>query len=192
MVLAGVLAVVVTAAAACTAAGDDGPAESLEPTLLEPVVTHTTPGPASTTTASPTEDEEQIALLISDYWTAYFEANDPPDPGHVTLNEILVGGARDTSLENITKRQRLGQVVRPREGSRFQSEVLRIDLREMDARAEVCVIDDSLLLDRASGMVLNDAVMTYLFDFHLYSVDGRWRISERTLLRQWEGATQCV
>ena len=189
MVLAGVLAVVVTAAAACTAAGDDGPAETLEPILLDPAVTDTTPAPAPGTT--PTSDEAAIIAAVHGYWDAVLAANSPPNPDHPALARHATGPALERAKQNISSAASLGQAARLPEGSVRQHRPVVISSSVDTAIVRDCAVDDAVVYDQVSGRVLNDAVITTLWKISLEKVGDSWRVARSEAQQRWDGVASC-
>ena len=184
-----VLAVVVTAAAACTGTGDDEPAATMEPTLLDPAVTHTTPAPAPATT--PTDDEAAIIAAVHGYWDAVLAANSPPDPDHPALARYATGPALETSRRNATERRQLGQSVRLPPETRSEHRVTIGSVSAEVATVRDCGVDDAVLHDLSTGRVLNDAVETTDWELTLRKVDGSWRVAEARVMATWDGVTTC-
>jgi len=184
-----VLAVVVTAAAACTGTGDDEPAATMEPTLLDPAVTHTTPAPAPATT--PTDDEAAIIAAVHGYWDAIIDSSNPPDRRHPELARFATGEALTVALRTIERRESLRQGVRLPEGSAYRHAPVLERLETARAVIRDCSIDDSVVYDLNSGQVLNDAVATNIWRTSLVYVDGGWKVASNELISSTDGFAPC-
>jgi hypothetical protein len=172
--------------AACGGAAD-ADAENAAPT---PESTATTEPPtASTTTLT---DEDQVLEAVAGYWRTFLEANDPPDPNHPGFDRYFTGEAKAKSTANAASRRDAGLVVRLPETSRFSSSPELVSIDETGAVVRNCLIDDSKLVDRATGRVLNDSVTSSLLLLHLEVVDGRWRVASNFEQERWDGIAGCA
>jgi hypothetical protein len=152
---------------------------------VEQVVTSLT-----SSTRVPSE-EEAVLAAVQGYWNAVLAANNPPDPDLPGLRAVMAGPALATTLQRIEERRSMGQVVRLPDQSRFRSDA-RIERVDGD-RAVVlnCLVDDSLVVDGPSGLVLNSRVSTFLFRLTMNRTDGGWRVTEVAQVKRWDGVTAC-
>lgn len=202
--LLGALVVVIVAVAAC---GEDGPRAG-PPTsgslAGEPSAPAGTGASAETTSvpaevvgpeasAPPVDDDEAAVLAAVDcYWETIVEANDPPNPDHPGFDQCFTGPALERS-RGIT----LGYV---RDGLRANdptgaTEQYGLEIAELQAeRASVveCVVDDGRLIERATGTVLNDAVVSARMQIELKRVSGVWKVTDSVAWERVEGGSLCV
>ena len=86
------------------------------------------------------------------------------------------------------------------EGRAFREAAQPVNYREVTVssvdgdRAEVqeCVVDDRLVVVRATGEVINDEVATHNVRATLRLVDGVWKVSATSLVQIWEGVAGCA
>jgi hypothetical protein len=55
-----------------------------------------------------------------------------------------------------------------------------------------CVVDDALVIRRATGAVTDDTVATHNVLADLERIDGAWRVSAVRLVQRWEGVAGCA
>ncbi|MEJ5254103.1 MAG: hypothetical protein WHS89_02020 [Acidimicrobiales bacterium] len=55
----------------------------------------------------------------------------------------------------------------------------------------VCRVDDSVLYDVPSGLVLNDRVSTSRLLMKLSKQGGFWKVEELGREQKWDGAVEC-
>jgi hypothetical protein len=154
------------------------------------------PPPSSTVestspTTQPRSDEEAILAAVQGYWQAFLVANDPPDTNHPALRAVMAGPALTTTVDRIEERQRLRQVVRLPSASRFRSTP---QLESVDGGAATvldCLVDDSMVIDEPSGLVLNSKVSTFLFRHKVARLGASWFVTEVEQVSRWDGVTQC-
>ena len=73
-------------------------------------------------------------------------------------------------------------------------EPLEIEVSWADGVATVraCFVDDTVVIDRASGMHLNDAVSTVTSELRVVSTSGAWKVSEVHLASKTQGVQPCA
>ncbi len=177
--------VVVLAAAGCGGGGGD---EAASPsTTTEPSPTSEPTSPSTTLT-----DEEAVLAAYQGYWDTWLAANDPPNPDHPDLERYATGAALAKVRESIANHRSVGQgVVRPL-GSVGRRSPELVTIGSWAAEVSDCSVDDTQLVDLASGNVLDGSVVTWQFKSVLTLSGGQWRVSDVTTVDQWEGVAGCA
>ncbi len=153
--------------------------------------TTTTVAPSSTTSPSPPTDEEAIVAAVLGYWDAVIALNSEAPPGFDELASFATGEAYETSRDQAERRSSLGQAIRLPSPSRYQHSPAVQSIEGDRAQVLDCAIDDSVLVDRASGRVLNDLVETTLWRTSVMRVAGEWLVSETEIVGGAMGAQSC-
>jgi hypothetical protein len=140
----------------------------------------------------PTRD---VVTAIELYWTVWRAINNPPAPDDSRLTVVLEGEALTQVMSQLRTRASENQAVVLPQSSIFIHRTDRVDLGVdgTHATATECVVDDSQLIDRSSGAVLNGAIATYeLVKTLRLRPDGRWRISLSSQVSRSEGVSGCA
>ncbi|MGI9645798.1 MAG: hypothetical protein ACR2O6_10870 [Ilumatobacteraceae bacterium] len=179
--------------AAC-GGGDDGAAE---PSTAATTDGGGTNAEAGTTTGAPpttetTTDDAEAAILaaVDGYYASFITVNSPPDPDHPELERFRTEAVLELARENVQDRSDLGQAIRLPEKSRSTHQAIVVSVSGSSAVVDVCSVDDSVLYDVATGVLLNDAVKTFAVQFHLKSTDS-WRVVETVEQGRWDGVSTC-
>ncbi|WP_208028500.1 hypothetical protein [Rhabdothermincola sediminis] len=147
---------------------------------------------STSTTTQSSSDEEAILASVQGYWRAILRANDPPDPEHPDLERYATGDALERAVANVKERRSLNRVIRlPAESQyRHMAQVETI----VGDRATVidCGVDDTLVIDVPSGVVLNNAVETTRWRTELVRVDDTWKVARNSVLEAWRGVDGCA
>ena len=154
----------------------------------EPTTPSTTE--ASTTTTVDREQAVLDAYLAS--WAAKTESNDPPDPDAPALAETHTGPALAQAVDNRRAYQITGRVGRYPEGSISEHRAEVMSVLGEEATVRDCSIDDGQVIVDATGEVVNDLVVTALFEGTMVLENDRWKLSSLTLVEQWEGVAGCA
>jgi hypothetical protein len=181
----GVAAVALVAMAGCGGGGGGG-GEAAEPASTEPPVTVADP---TTTVLS---EEDAVLAAYQGYWDTWLAATNPPDPDHPDLAKFAVGVQLARDREAITNYRQLSQMVRLPENAAWSHEAAVASVNGDVAVITDCSIDDSVLLDRPSGRVLNDAVWSYALEATLVRESGTWRVDQLEVRSRWEGIAGCA
>jgi hypothetical protein len=136
----------------------------------------------------PESDEEAVVAAVVGYWDAVTRAD--YSEASALLERNAAGAAHARSSEVLSSRRALGQSVRFPVGSVSRHDLEVITIEGDQARVRDCAVDDTQLIDVASGGVLNDRVSTYLWHLVLRKTDG-WRVESAEVVRQWEGSVEC-
>lgn len=177
--------VVVLAAAGCGGGGGD---EAASPsTTTEPSPTSEPTSPSTTLT-----DEEAVLAAYQGYWDTWLAANDPPNPDHPDLERYATGAALAKVRESIANHRSVGQVVKLPTPSVSAHHPVIESFKPGEAVVLDCQVDDSRLIDAASGLVLNDEVGTVETRAVVVLEAGRWRVSSAEIRAQSTGVSGCA
>ena len=191
----GVAVVAALLALGATGCGDDAAAPS-SPTSTTTSSTTTTAAPDTAAASSTTElvgDEAEVRATIDRYWEAWFAATgNPPDPTNAELNAVLSGEARLKIIGRVERWKTEGQYVRTPTPSVFaySMQLVTVDGSDRAAVTE-CVVDDTEVVDQATGEVSNAGAAALTVESTLARLEGAWRITTRTTVHRAEGATTC-
>lgn len=148
---------------------------------------------AATTTASAASSEEaEIIAAVLGYWDTVLAANSPPNPEHPDLEKYASGRALEVALANINRRRALGQGVRLPEPTVSRHSPVVESIAGDSVTVLDCSVDDGVLVDLASGLVLNDAVSTNKWRTTLDRIDGDWKVVSNELLWSADGVVSCA
>ncbi len=179
--------------AACGGGSDGASADESATSTSTPVDPPTSASSTTEATTSTTIDDEEAAILaaVDGYYESFVDMNAPPDPTHPGLERYRAGEVRELALSNVQERLDLDQAIRlPTESqSTHTASVASVD--GAAAVVRVCSVDDSILYDIPSDVVLNDDVLTFAVEMHLALTDV-WRVTETIETGRWEGAVPCV
>ncbi len=104
------------------------------------------------------------------------------DPDHPGLAGTMTGEAIAATQARIRQRLFLRQSVGFPSDSIQRVEILAsqiVDAKTADVR--VCIVDDGVVVDTASGMVIDDSVGISVLTERLILVDGSWKLGSRSL-----------
>jgi hypothetical protein len=184
LVFVGVASVVVPGACSADTAADAPTADA---------TTIPTPAPAdpTTSTAAPPTPEQQVEAAYVAIMARYFEQLADPDPveehfkGHFGAhNQFVVEMHRQFASENV--------IASPGPTGRWPApKVIETSVTGESARLTVCLVDDSRVLDIASGQIVNADISSKLSTATLTRIEGSWTLTNQKLLRQWPDAEGC-
>jgi hypothetical protein len=189
--LAGAVVVAALGLAGC--GGGGGAADSA--TASTSTATATSDAPTSesttTTTAAPTE-EEAILAAYQGYWDTWLAANDPPNPDHPDLAKYATGAALENERASIAENLKAGIAFRLRRDAINQHEASAGRVANHRVAVRDCAIDDGLIVDSATGTVLDDEVFTRLYVADLVEANGEWRVEKLEWESESPGVTACA
>lgn len=186
----GLGAALVAALTLASCAGDSTAAGPAATTELPASTTSTTAAPTPTTAVPSPEDELRLAYI--GYVNAFRASNDPPDPEYPGLAEYTTGTALARAKEVANENAQIGFVYRQPAGSVFAPVLLTFEVTTGVAKADVCVVDDGLVVQAVSRRVLNDRILTQRWDVGFARVGDRWKVDSVNLVREDEGVVPCV
>ncbi len=83
-------------------------------------------------------------------------------------------------------------MIRLPDNSVYRHAIESIEIAGDNATVVDCSVDDSLLIDTTSGVVLNDEIATYRFQLTLSSSSGSWKTTSIQTLQEWDGEDGCA
>lgn len=148
--------------------------------------------PAARPDPDPTTEKQAIVEAIRGFDRTRDEANSPPNPAHPGFVTFSTGHARDIAVKATQENRQKGIVVRllPNSQARANDEVVSID--GGNAIVRECRVDDGLLVEQATGRVVNDDVVTRLITIILVREEGRWKVASTQVEQKWEGVAGCA
>ena len=187
-VVAGALVVGALVIGAC--AGDDDASDVTVAQDETSVPESTTTEATTTTTEDPTVAIEQA---FYDQWDAFVEILEDPDPSNPLIDQFFTGTARDAILDTISSDIERGLVTRrPENPDHFSPGIESIEfVDERTALVVECTIDGLIVLDRETGMVINDNVVSARLENTFVLEDGQWKLLTNKGLGKEEGAEGC-
>lgn len=149
------------------------------------------PGAPAAPTSSP-GSRAAVLEALDGFVRSTVTVNDPPRPDHPDLAAYRTGEVLARAVASVQQNQRLGLGYRLADEAPYAHEATIAHLDEGAAVARNCVVDGAQLVSQADGRVLNDAVVTKLFETTLVAVDGRWKVADNVVLERWEGVAGCA
>ena len=205
------------ALAACSSGSDDAsvPSSSTTPsagsddastssTTAVPTTAPTTSAPATTeveatpTTEPATELEASIEEVLADQIRGYFDARaaanaaPAPNPDDPRLAEFAVGEELAAVVASTQGRLDAGEAIRPGDAGLADIRVGFVDAGASGASAAACAVDDGVIYDLGTEVVINDDVVTHTYQIDLELHDGVWKVSRIVRVQQWEGVAGCA
>lgn len=201
------LLILLLATAALAAGCGNGSNSSASPTNSEVPASATTTGSTSprssgttsstrvgttSTSTRPAEQQEVVDAYVAAMSAFEAALADPPNPDHPALAQTM-GDPLLTEVRNLAGKWRgFGQAGRFPDNSVHRTEVLSVEVKGDTATLEVCVVDDGILYEPATGRVLDEDVSTARDRATLSRADGIWRLTTREQLEKWEGVAGCA
>lgn len=144
--------------------------------------------PPPTTTSATTESEVESAYLA--YWEMGARLLEAPDPDDPEIPERASGEALADLVAGLEALKSAN--LRSELGSQYAHNVIGVEV-ENDGRAVVddCAVDDSRLVDAATGEVVEQSVVTELIRVTMLRDGDRWRADSSVQVDAWEGAVEC-
>jgi hypothetical protein len=141
----------------------------------------------TTTTVSP-EAEVEAAYLA--YWDMLGRLAAAPDPNDPEIDQRASGKALEEIKAGLANQLSLGRVAHP--GPEYSHAVLSVELRGTGAVVRDCAIDDSTIIDQATGEKVGGGVpATGLLEASLLADGDEWRIDSLDTLQTWSGVVTC-
>ena len=157
----------------------------------------TTPAAASTGATSPDAATSDLSAAVlaryQEFWQVWLRANNPPNPDYPDLDRYYTGRQLDGARTTILDRQMSGQVVSLPPGSKYAHHA-SVTVYPNGASANVidCAIDDSVVIVEATGAVVNSELVAQLINAEMVLIDGAWKVSAVTFVKEWPGETECA
>jgi hypothetical protein len=165
-------------------------------TTTRPDSTTSTTGDSPTTTSTGTaasSAEQEIIDRYIAFWDARFAANSgTPNPNDPALAEYATGEQLTAVMAETQENLDEGLAFRPRENPANFRQVTVVSVDGDQAVVQECFVDDGLVIERATGGVVNDTIATHSVRGELARVEGEWRVSSTRLVQRWEGVKGCA
>jgi hypothetical protein len=140
----------------------------------------------TTTTVSP-EAEVEAAYLA--YWDMFVRLTQDPDPADPEILERASGDALlklSQGLSNMNARQQRAEF-----GPLYAHDVLSVEIEGQQSTVRDCAVDDSYLVDLATGETLAGNVATDLWEATMVRSDDRWLVDSIESVEAFRGAVSC-
>ncbi len=192
--------VVVTAASSCSHGGGSTATTATEITVggestvsVEPRATTSEPPATQPPESGMNPDQEAVIGAYLGFWNARNAANTgTPNPQDPALAEFATGGQLEWVIAETQRHLDEGVALRAAPNPANYHRIMGVAVDGETATVQACVVDDWLMVDRATGQVLNDAVSTQSAKGTLHFVEGAWRVAGTELLQKWEGVAGCA
>lgn len=170
---------------------ETSPATGRDTTTMPPTTTAGSSPTASTTASEP--GQQPIVDAYIGYWDARFAANTgTPDPADPALRRYATGAQLEAVVAETQENLDAGRAFQARPNPANYRRVTVVSVNGDSAVVQECFVDDGLVIDRATGGVLNDTIATHSVRGGLRKVDGEWRVASTSLLQRWEGVSGCA
>lgn len=167
------------------------PATGSDTTTTPPTTTAGSSPTASTTASEP--GQQPIVDAYIGYWDARFAANTgTPNPADPALRRYATGAQLEAVVAETQENLDAGRAFQARPNPANYRRVTVVSVNGDSAVVQECFVDDGLVIDRATGGVLNDTIATHSVRGELRKVDGEWRVASTSLLQRWEGVSGCA
>jgi hypothetical protein len=201
---AGVVAAVLLLA---SCGGDDGPDASPGPETTSTTNDRSTTSGLTSSTTSTARDsstttntgtpassaEQEIIDRYIAFWDARFAANSgTPNPNDPALAEYATGEQLTSVVAETQENFNEGLAFRARPDPADFRQVTVVSVEGDQAVVQECFVDDGLVIERATGDVVNDTIATHSVRGELARVEGEWRVSSTRLVQRWEGVNGCA
>jgi hypothetical protein len=177
--------------AGCTGASavhDPAPhASQPPPAKSPPSPTPTDVAPTSTASSI----EQAVSMAVDGFDRSTITVNDPPDPEHPDLPRYRAGSVLQAGIDAVTSNRNLGIAFRMAPGASLRHEARVVQLTDVRAIVQDCVVDEARQVSIADGRILNDAVATKLYRTSLMLVDGMWKVYDNQLVERRDGVVAC-
>jgi hypothetical protein len=149
--------------------------------------TSTTTPPDSTTTTISVEEEVEAAYLA--FWDMFVRVAQAPNPDDQEIGQRASGETQGNLVDGFTTQQSLNRTSEF--GPEYRHEVLHVDVQGDTAVVEDCAVDDSRIVDAATGETVEEDVVTELLSATLIRQGDAWLVNNSTRLDSWVGAVGC-
>ena len=134
-------------------------------------------------------DEDQIIAVIDRFWDVVVEVRNPPDPESDLWDEVATGSL----MENVTADLAVGEAARHPDGN--PENLVRLEVLTLEdefALVNLCLRDDTIAYDMATGAILNDEVLYVHIQHQVEPTEAGWRVSRSFLIESFEEESSCV
>lgn len=147
----------------------------------------------STTIDRATNPEEEVIDRYVGFWVARLEANSgTPDPSDPALAEFATDEQLDRVIAETQRTLDEGLAFEaPDDPADIQS-VTVVSIDGDTAVVQECFVDDTVVIRRDTGEIVDDSVRTQNIRGTLRLIDGNWKVSRAELLQESEGVSGCA
>lgn len=139
--------------------------------------------------------EEEITARFVAYWDARHQvlsSDTVPDPNDARLAAHAVGEQLAVVTGEVERYRDEGRRLARPDNPVGHQVVTVASVDGGSAEVQECFVDDGVIVDRASGAVLNDRVVTLNSRGVMHRVDGVWKLAEYRVIQSWEGVAGCA
>lgn len=140
----------------------------------------------TTTTVSP-EAEVEAAYLA--YWDMFVRLTQDPDPSDPEIVERTSGDALQKLSQGLSNLR--DQQQRAGFGPLYAHDVLSVEIVGQQSMVRDCAIDDSHLVDVATGETLDGDVATDLWEATMVRRNDEWLVDSIESVEAFDGAVSC-
>ncbi|MCB1262480.1 MAG: hypothetical protein KDB33_19120, partial [Acidimicrobiales bacterium] len=138
-------------------------------------------------TTAMADEEAAVLEAVDGYWRTWLAANDPPDPDHPDLEKYATGAALEQARSETSRKAAEGLATRIPSDSAYGHSLSDPSINGTQSSVTDCAVDDLLQVNTATGVVLNDAVVTELLTINLTKDADQWRVESIDRIQQWQG-----
>jgi hypothetical protein len=171
-------ATVALALSAATCSDDEDDADGASST--------TEPANSTSTTLS-VEEEVEAAYLA--FWDMFIRLAQAPNPDDPEIAQRASGETRGNLVDGFTTQQSLNR--RSEFGPEYRHEVLNVTTQGDTAVIEDCAVDDSRIVDVATGETVEEDIVTELLNVTLMRRGDTWSVNSSVRVDAWDGAVEC-
>lgn len=180
--IASVGLTLLVAAGACGGDDDDG---SDDTTTSSSADTQ----PRQTTTTRFTPEEQEVIDAYLAFWEMAVRLGQDPDPDDPEIQQRASGEALGNLVDGLTTLRAAKQVTQT--GESYAHEVLSVEIDGDTALLEDCAVDDSQLVDAATGEPVRGDTVTELVQVTLIDRDDNWLVDGSERIDAWSGVAEC-
>lgn len=188
--------------ASCRGGSPESAAESGTTTSVETTTTTTTVDTTTTTSSAPgtsttvddaANSEEEIIDRYAGFWLARLEANSgTPDPSDPALAEFATDEQLDRVIAETQRNLDEGLAFKAADDPADIQSITVVSIDGDTAVVQECFVDDTVVVRRDTGEIVNDSIHTQNIRGTLRLIDGTWKVSRAELLQESEGISGCA
>jgi len=154
-------------------------------------------GTGTTTRSRPTPttmsaDEAAVRKVAEEWNREAIRLAVTPDPDDPALERYLTGALLRQFKTVQIQRLKDGLTSRASPENRAAARIISVEVDGNQAELQECIIDDRLLVRRATGEVLDDSVSTSRLRTVLSRDGGSWKLARSEEVARWEGVAGCA
>lgn len=137
-------------------------------------------------------DKAIVSEAYQEALTAEIEASEVPDPSDPRLAATHLDPLLQQVHEQIMGRRIIGQVAKRPANSKSATTILAVTIDAATATVSECTVDDGVVIEVATGRVINDKVATIKRTATMQLDEGTWKVVKRLNEQEWEGIAGCA